>query len=386
LPRGASITVDGAGVSLSADGSLSLPPGRHVLRVEAAGYQPLEQPVDIAAGRTEVTRARLLREKPAVAQTPTPAPPPTPTPVPATGTILISGTLPPGGEITLDGVTLAEGLRKIPADSGRHWLKLSAPRYQPDSSQVEVTGGEEISWEAPALTAIPREITVKIATPDTTIPVGQSLQLRARARDDTGAELSDSLVWQSNDAEIVKVDRHGLVTAQRAGRAYIHTRIDDRADSILVTVMAPPKPVAVPRPVVPPPVAAKPVPAAPAVPAIPTSANIQAAVTACAAALGSGDERRIVEAYQAKTAQDVTNLRKILEVAIKPGADLGATAAPVSAPSSTAPVSVDARVRFTWRNNAGVNKKKDAAFRVELAKTPSGWGLAACRASEKIGF
>jgi hypothetical protein len=93
-----------------------------------------------------------------------------------------------------------------------------------------------------------------------------------------------------------------------------------------------------------------------------------------------------VEAYQAKTAQDVTNLRKILEVAIKPGADLAATAAPVSAPSSTAPVSVDARVRFTWRNNAGVNKKKDAAFRVELAKTPSGWGLAACRASEKIGF
>jgi serine/threonine protein kinase len=388
LPRGASITVDGAGVSLSADGSLSLPPGRHVLRVEAAGYQPLEQPVDIAAGRREVTRARLLREKSAVVQTPTPTSPPTPTPtpVPATGTILISGTLPPGGEITMDGVTLAEGLRKIPADSGSHWLKLSAPRYQPDSSQIEVTGGKEISWEVPALTALPRVITVEIATPDTTIPVGHSLRLRARARDDTGAELSDSLVWQSNNAEIAKVDQHGLVTAQHAGRTYIQSRIHDRADSILVTVMAPPKPVAVPRPVVPPPVAAKPVPAAPAVPATPTSANIQSAVTACAAALGSGDERRIVEIYQAKTAQDVTNLRKILEVAIKPGADLGATVAPVSAPSSTPPVSVDARVRFTWRNNAGVNKKKDAAFRVELAKTPSGWGLAACRASEKIGF
>lgn len=286
----------------------------------------------------------------------------------------------------MDGVTLAEGLRKIPADSGSHWLKLSAPRYQPDSSQIEVTGGKEISWEVPALTALPRVITVEIATPDTTIPVGHSLRLRARARDDTGAELSDSLVWQSNNAEIAKVDQHGLVTAQHAGRTYIQSRIHDRADSILVTVMAPPKPVAVPRPVVPPPVAAKPVPAAPAVPATPTSANIQSAVTACAAALGSGDERRIVEIYQAKTAQDVTNLRKILEVAIKPGADLGATVAPVSAPSSTPPVSVDARVRFTWRNNAGVNKKKDAAFRVELAKTPSGWGLAACRASEKIGF
>jgi hypothetical protein len=122
------------------------------------------------------------------------------------------------------------------------------------------------------------------------------------------------------------------------------------------------------------------------VPAAPSTANIQAAVIACAAALGSRDERRIVQTYQARTAQDVMNLRKILEVAIKPEAELAATATPVSAPSSSVPVSVDARLRFTWRNNAGVNKKKEAVFRVELAKAASGWGLAACRATGKLGF
>jgi serine/threonine protein kinase len=393
LPSDASVTVDGAGVRLSTDGSLSLAPGRHLLRIEAAGHQPWEQSIDIAAGKTEVTKARLVRVKPAAVATPRPVEPtPKPVEVPTTGTIRVTGTLPQGAEITLDGVTLAEGLRDIPAETGSHWLKISAPRYQPDSSQVEVTGGKEISWEAPALTAIPRVVTVEMATPDTTIPVGRIVPLRARARDDAGAELTDSLTWESGDAGIARVDRNGRVTAVGAGRTYIRAGIHDRADSTLVTVAAPPpkpKPVAAapppPAPPVPAPAARPPVEPKPALPAIPSAANIQAAVTACAAALGSRDERQIVQAYQPKTAQDVANLRKILELAIRPGAAFAATATAVSAPSST-PVGVDARVRFTWRNNAGVNKKKDAAFRVELNKGAAGWELAACRATEKVGF
>ena len=378
LPPDARITVDGAGVSFSADGLLSLAPGRHFLRVEAAGYQPFEQSIDVATGKTEVIKGGLIRVKPAVVPKPTPA-----TTSRAKGTILLRGTLPPGAEISLDGETLPVGTREIPVEPGSHWLKLSAPGYRPDSSQIEVRPGSKSSWLAPQLTAIPRLITVEIATGDTTIPVGSSMQLRARARDDTGADLGDSLVWESSNAEIARVERDGRVTARRAGRAYIRASTNDRSDSTMVTVVAAPKPVvAVPRAVV----RAPPVQSRPVVPAVPSSANIQAAVTACAAAMGSRDERRIVQTYQAKTAQDVMNLRKILEVAIKREAGLAATATTLSAPSSTVPVSVDAQLRFTWRNNAGVNKKKDTVFRVELTKAPSGWELAACRATGKVGF
>jgi hypothetical protein len=382
--------VDGAVVSLSRDGSLALPPGRHLLRIEAAGHRPLEQSIDIAAGKIEVTRARLVRLKPAAVPEPRAAEPtPKPVEVPASGTIVVTGSLPPGAEIALDGETLAEGLREIPTESGSHWLRLSAPGYQPDSSQVEVTGREQTSWEAPALTAILRVITVEIAMSDTTIPIGRIVPLRARARDDAGAELTDSLIWESGDAAIARVDRQGRVTGVAAGRTYIRAGTHDRADSTLVTVVAPPpkpKPVAAAPPPAPAPVARPAIESKPAVPATPSAANIQAAVTACAGALGSGDERRIVQAYQPKTAQDVANLRKILELAIRPGAALEATATAVSAPSSTPPVGVDARVRFTWRNNAGVGKKKDTAFRVELNKAAAGWELAACRATEKVGF
>jgi hypothetical protein len=33
-----------------------------------------------------------------------------------------------------------------------------------------------------------------------------------------------------------------------------------------------------------------------------------------------------------------------------------------------------------------VNKKKEAAFRLELARSAEGWGLASCRATDKLGF
>jgi hypothetical protein len=386
LPPGATVNVDGGRVTLSGDGSLSLPPGRHVFRVEAPGYQPIERSIDIAVGKTELTRARLRPVKTAVEPT-APVGEPKPVEEPTTGTIVITGNVPPDAEITLDGVTQPAGAQQISAAAGSHWLKVTAPRFQPDSTQVEVTGGEESPWEVPALTALPRVITIVMETRDTTIPIGSTLQLRARASDDTGAELSDSLLWESSNAKIVEVDRRGRATGRTAGRAYIRTSTHDRADSSLVTVIAPPqpKPVAVvpraPQPVTPAPVAEK-----PAVPVTPSGATIQAAVNRCAAALSSGDKGRIVDAYKPKTAQDSANVRTILGMASRGGTDLAATATAVSAASTTAPVSVDARVRFTWRNNVGVNKKKDVPFRVELQQAAAGWELAACRATGKVGF
>jgi hypothetical protein len=121
------------------------------------------------------------------------------------------------------------------------------------------------------------------------------------------------------------------------------------------------------------------------VPAVPTGEDIQKAIAACSAALGSGNERQIVQAYKAQTAQDITNLRKILDVALRKESDFKAAAVD-QAPPALKGTEASLPFRFTWRNNAGVNKKKDVAFRVELAKSAEGWRLGSCRATEKIGF
>ena len=216
LPADATLEVDGARVTLSQDGSLSLAPGRHLLRVDAPGYQPIERSIDIAAGKTEVSKARLLPIKRAAEASPD-VPTPKPAEAPATGTIVLTGDLPESAEVNLDGVTQPTGAREISADAGSHWLQLSAPGFQPESSQVEVTGGETSHWEVPALTAIPPVITVEMATPDTTIPVGAIVQLGARAKDDRGTELADSVVWESSNGDIVAIDRRGRATGRTPG-------------------------------------------------------------------------------------------------------------------------------------------------------------------------
>jgi hypothetical protein len=95
-----------------------------------------------------------------------------------------------------------------------------------------------------------------------------------------------------------------------------------------------------------------------------------------------------VETYQAKTALDVENLRKVLAVALKDEAKLGMDVVKSGAATPAGPgvAGVPLDVTFHWRNNAGVNKKKEAAVRLELSRTAAGWRLGACRATEKVSF
>jgi hypothetical protein len=82
----------------------------------------------------------------------------------------------------------------------------------------------------------------------------------------------------------------------------------------------------------------------------------------------------------------VTNLRKLLDVALRTEAQLEAAAVKMLTPSADKPGSVDAVLRFTWRNKAGVNKKKETTFRVELKPEGASWKLSACRSTEKLSF
>jgi hypothetical protein len=300
----------------------------------------------------------------------------------------VTGALPRDAEISLDGSKIPSGAREFPASPGTHWLGITASGYRPDSSQVEVKAGSQSHVVVPELTparaAEPVAMGLKILTPDTTIRIGSSLVLRAQVKDESGTSLDRPVVWESGNSAIARVEQNGRVTGQSPGRVYIRARFASDSDSVVVTV---------PVPVAKPPAAArdtthKPEVVEANVPPTPTVENVQAAISACGSALGSGDERRIVEVYKAETAQDVVNLRKILDLALRHGAELTASEIKVGAPAPPTPTKLDypLQVLFTWRNNAGVGKKKEMPFRLEVAKTRTGWQLASCRATEKVSF
>jgi serine/threonine protein kinase len=389
LPPGATVTVDGKETSLSIDGSLSVPPGSHTIRVDVPGYRPTSQVVKVASAQTDSVRVRLVPTEPVPepeSKRPAPAPGPKPVPAPTTGTVLVTGDLPQGAEISLDGVIVPAGTREFPARPGIHWLRVSAEGYRPDSSQIEVKAGGESRVEVPRLAPMPAPepvVHVKITTPDTTIQTGATLQLRFEVKDESGAHLDRPLVWESSNSAFVRVEQNGRVTALGPGRVYVRARGGSASDSAAVTVVPAPKPAPVARDTVHRPEAPE-----TTAPPTPTVANVQAAIAACGAALGSGDERRIVNVYQAETAQDVVNLRKILDLALRKGAELTASEVKVGAPAPPTPQKVEypLQVQFTWRNNAGVGKKKEIPFRLELTKGRSEWRLASCRATEKVGF
>ena len=166
LPDGARVTVDGKTVSISADGTIPLAPGRHTVAVRAPGFRAFSQSVRVTSGQTESLAPQLVTAEPVAAAAPArPAPSYTPpaaaaapsaaAPAPVTsGTIAIQGDLPEGAALDVDGRPLAIGVRSVTATPGPHWVRVSIPGYRSDSSQVTVSPGQESSWTAPHLVAI----------------------------------------------------------------------------------------------------------------------------------------------------------------------------------------------------------------------------------------
>ena len=387
LPPGARVLIDGQEIGVGVDGSIPVPLGKHSLRIEAAGFRAATRSVSITSGETDTVSLRLAPAATALGGEPAaprpPAPPPAPAPsTSASGTVLVAGSLPPDAEVAVDGQIVSSEGGRLEIPSGSHWLRLSAPGYRADSSRVQVTRGVETRWDVPHLVPIPKAepiATIQVLTPDTVLLIGSSLTLDAVVKDEAGTYLDRPVSWESGNPTVAAIGADGRLTAKGPGRTYVRARTGSRTDSLLVTVpMPPPKPspsAPAPRP-----------PRPGSVPAAPTAANIEEATAACVAALGSGNERQIVDAYQAKTAQDVTNLRKILDVAIRPGADFKAAVADSEEAEPAQGGKVPLRLRLSWRNNAGVNKKKEAPFVLEMSKTAEGWRMASCRAAEKLGL
>ena len=101
-------------------------------------------------------------------------------------------------------------------------------------------GGEDLQGNDPPAVA---EVTLE--APSTTIAVGESVQLAAVARDESGNLLEDRAVeWASADPGIATVSGDGLVTGQAVGEAEITATVEAVTGRIGITVSStqPPPP------------------------------------------------------------------------------------------------------------------------------------------------
>ena len=106
----------------------------------------------------------------------------------------------------------------------------------------------------------PTEPTVALVTvtaPETTLVVGQTVQLTARALDSSGNPLDRAFVWTSSNRTIAGVSATGLVAAAAEGEAAVTATADGIAGNLTITVAAdgtpPPEPPPPPPPEPPPP-------------------------------------------------------------------------------------------------------------------------------------
>lgn len=179
--RGATVYVDGAPVGGGTLGSMpirvpSLPPGRHQVRVERAGYVTFEEWVTVEGGQT----VRLTAMLEAVA--------------PEMGSILIDVDV-RGAPIYVDGVDSGRTTNTVldNISVGTHEIEIRAPDMEPFRQTVLVRRGERVEIHAtlrPAVTApVVGRLTVVItpaaaATVATVLIDGEPMAAGTRSRTD----------------------------------------------------------------------------------------------------------------------------------------------------------------------------------------------------------
>ncbi len=122
-PRGAEILVDGrlVGQSSARPKRLALTTGEHRLKVQADGYWPYEQTIDVSGAEPEPLQVKLAR----------------------TNTLAVAVT-PADARIAVNGKVVD---RPFPIElrDGRHTVDVSAPGYDPYRQVVELDGGRRES-------------------------------------------------------------------------------------------------------------------------------------------------------------------------------------------------------------------------------------------------
>lgn len=150
LPPGSRVTVDGKDASISTDGLLSLEPGSRLVRIRAPGFRTAARTLAVASGDTVSFPAKLTK----IEQDSLPG---SDSGADSTelGAIVVSGKLPEGSEIRVDGWPLPAGVRVSSVPPGSHWVAVQIPGFRPESSLVDLGAGRRVVWRVPKLIALP---------------------------------------------------------------------------------------------------------------------------------------------------------------------------------------------------------------------------------------
>lgn len=169
-------------------------PGKHTLKVQAGGYQPWSQTININSGSQITIEVNLI---PIPARTPTTTQPtfqkrPTHTPniLPGTLTVVVS---PSHAGVTLDGTPYKKGVPQS-LQSGNHTIEVKAAGYLSKTEQIQINWGDHlnlnIALEKDPKTIAPEDLVLFEATSD---PTGASVYIDGQLNGTTPCVITTSL-------------------------------------------------------------------------------------------------------------------------------------------------------------------------------------------------
>ncbi len=225
------------------------------------------------------------------------------------------------------------------------------------------------------LTVNARLVRVAITQRDTTLQTGATVQLGAQALGTRGPLPERDFAWTSSNPGVVNVDNNGRATARAPGSARIIARKAELADTLTVTVAAPPPPEKAPD---------KPAPVAPAIPA---EEQISGLVTVYVQRLRARDMQTIDGLYPVVDQVDRRKHRELMTFL----ADRDRAAEPDGPRNIQARVSDDTAmarfgVTFRYRNNFGATNTRDVTFIAEFTRAGAEWRLVSCRLDPRSGL
>ncbi len=281
-----------------------------------------------------------------------------------------------GDTATLEAVALdAKGERLTGGSVAWHSSNVSVAAIDPRTGRVQAlsagtalilaeTGGESALSELTVLPAPVADVSVHGAHP---LVAGETLQLRAVARDERGGELSGRrIVWSSGDPRVVTVDSaSGMVSARSAGSAEVRASSEGKSGEVKLTIAPQRDTVRASNPAE-------------------ESRRIEALMLTgleqCYDAIRVKDVARLTEMYRPATASDRDKLRKLSRILQTEewSAVVGERVYGRRQIRRDA-AAMEFGVRLSWKDAFGGRLRSDPVFRAEFARSGNQWRMLSCR-------
>ena len=219
------MTVDGAVADVTADGSLAC---RQVTTAARRGARlsPRHPVGRVAAGDPDSGPSVFAPPPRRRRRAPRATAPPAPNPLrsPRWSRSSAPSSLPAAFHPGLNSAWTASpvvGSTRDPGHAGTHWIRCRRSACR-QILRRWTSAGTKRELTPPETKAVSESVAaVVIFTPDTTIQVGGSAQLRAGVKSEAGTYLDRPVTWESGNPAVAVVEADGRLKAKSSGRIYV---------------------------------------------------------------------------------------------------------------------------------------------------------------------